>query len=157
ENALHDGSGPRAITAAREGVAAYPRAAIARTCLVWALRQTNASPREILTVAQEILAIDSGSVHALESAAVALDSLKRRDDAATMWLRLAASDTANVDLALRVSYALFDGGNSKRSEPFVIHVSEAHPEDLRILQQRWRVTYENKSWVHAIEAAEALV
>jgi tetratricopeptide (TPR) repeat protein len=157
ENALHDGSAERAIAAAREGVSGFPRSTIARTCLVWALRQSGAPTAEVLSVAQEILTIDSMNVHAIEAAAIALDSLRRRDAAATMWLRLAATDTADLDFALRISYALFDGGNAKRAEPFIARVSDAHPEDLRLVQQTWRIAYENKSWRRAITAAEILL
>jgi len=74
-----------------------------------------------------------------------------------MWLRLADTDTANVDLAYRISYALFDGGNSKRAEPFITSLVERHPDDIRLTQQQWRITYENKSWARAIEAGEKLL
>ncbi|MDB4876855.1 MAG: hypothetical protein JWM41_3301 [Gemmatimonadetes bacterium] len=157
ENALREGSGDRAIAAAKEGVAGYARSTIARTCLVWALRQTKAPSAEVLAVAREILAIDSVNVHALEAGAVALDSLKRRNEAADMWLRLADTDTANMDLALRISYSLFDGGNAKRAEPFVVRVADGHPDDLRLTQQKWRIAYENKSWKHALEAGESML
>jgi tetratricopeptide (TPR) repeat protein len=157
ENALRDGSGSRALASAREAVAAYKTSTIARVCLLWALRQMTGSSAEVLAVANEVLAVDSVNVHALESAAIALDSLRRRDEAATHWLRLAATDTANVDLALRISYALFDGGNSKRAEPFVVALAAKHPQDLRFTQQKWRIAYENKSWAHALDAAEVLL
>lgn len=157
ENALRDGSAEGAIASAREGITAYPRSAIARTCLVWALRQNRTPSTQVLAAAQEVLDIDARSFHALEAAAVSLDSLRKRDDAATHWLRLADTDTANLELALRVSYALFDGGNSKRAEQFVTNISDAHPEDLRFVQQKWRAAYENKSWARAISAAETLL
>jgi tetratricopeptide (TPR) repeat protein len=157
ENALREGTGAQAIAAAKEGVATYAKSTIARTCLVWALRQTKAPSAEVLAVSKEILAVDSLNVHALEAAAIALDSLKRRPEAADMWLRLADTDTANVDLALRVSYSLFDGGNAKRAEPFIVRVENTHHEDLRLTQQKWRISYENKSWSHAIEAGESML
>jgi tetratricopeptide (TPR) repeat protein len=157
ENALRDGSALRAIAAAREGVAAYPQSTIARTCLVWALRQSKSVANELLTVSREILAQDSSNVHAIEGAAVALDSLRRRDEAATMWLRLAATDTANVELQLKIAYALADGGNSKRAEPFILALTEKHPDDIRLTQQKWRIAYDNKSWANAIAAAEVMV
>src|SRR5207248_9008928 len=97
ENALRDGSGTRALAAAREGVVAYPRSTLARTCLLWAMRQTPTPAAEVLDVAHELLAVDSVNFYGLESAAIALDSLRRRDDSATMWLRLARTDTANLD------------------------------------------------------------
>jgi tetratricopeptide (TPR) repeat protein len=157
ENALHDGDGHRAVASAREGVLAYERSTVARTCLVWSLHQTHAPPAEMLDVARKILSFDSTNVHAIEYAAIALDSLRRRDEAAAMWLRFAASDTANMDLALRVSYALFDGGNAKRAEPFIVGVSNAHPDELKLVQQKWRAAYENRSWTHAIEAGEVML
>jgi tetratricopeptide (TPR) repeat protein len=157
ENALRDGSAERALESARQGVAAYPRGTIARTCLLWAMRQRGTPATLVLTTAEEVLAIDTVSVHALEAAATALDSLRRRDDAARHWLRLAASDTNDLDLALRISYALLDAGNAKYAETFVSAISDAHPDDLRFVQQKWRAAYENKSWARAIAAGEVLI
>jgi predicted Zn-dependent protease len=157
ENALRAGTGSGAIAAAREGIAAYARSTIARTCLLWALRQTTNRASEILTVANEVLAVDPRSFHALESAAIAHDSLRNRDAAADHWLRLVATDTGNVELALRVSYALLDGGNAKRAEPYILDLVAKYPEDLRFVAQKWRAAYENKNWSRAIEAAEVLI
>ncbi|MEO7360100.1 MAG: hypothetical protein ABI120_07215 [Gemmatimonadaceae bacterium] len=157
ENGLRENSVPRAITAARQGIAAYPKSTIARTCLLWAMRQSGAPARDVLSVAHEVLAVDSTSYHALESAAIALDTLKRPYEAATMYLRLAATDTANLDLAARVIYSMVAGQNTKRAEPFVVSLAAAHPEVLAFTQQKWRITYDNRSWSTAIEAAEDLI
>ncbi len=157
ENALRDGSASRAVAAARQGIAAFERGAIARTCLVWALRQSRTSAETILTEANALLAIDSLNPHALEASAVSLDSLGRRDEAGLRWPRLAATDTADVDLAVRVAYALVDGGNAPRAEPFIVAESKAHPDDLRLMQLKWRAGYENKHWPLAIEAGERLL
>lgn len=157
ENALHDGEGQRAIATAREAVAAYPRSTVARMCLVWALHQTHAPASEVLNVSKQILAIDSNNVHAIEYSAMALDSLRERDAAAQMWLRFARTDTANMDLAVRVAYALSDGGNTKTAEEFTTRLAKEHPEDIRFQQQKWRAAYENKSWAHALEAGEVLL
>ncbi|MGH7620257.1 MAG: hypothetical protein ACREPM_23825, partial [Gemmatimonadaceae bacterium] len=157
ENALREGSASRAIAAAQAGIEAYERGAIARTCLVWALRQTKTPATRILDEAKAVLAIDSVNPHALEAAAAALDSLHRRDDAAALWLRLAATDTADLDLSVRVGYALLDGGNAKHAEPFVVALSTAHPDDIRFMQQKWLAAYENKNWQLAIDAGEVLL
>jgi predicted Zn-dependent protease len=157
ENALRDGSALRAIAAAREGITAFPQGAIVRTCLLWALSQNKTAPATLLEEAQAVLAIDSVNPHALEVAAEALDSLRRRDDAATMWLRLAATDTADLDIAVRVGYSLLDGGNAKRAEPFLVALSNAHPDDIRFLEQKWRAAYDNKHWPLAIAAGEKLL
>ncbi|HEY5062647.1 MAG TPA: hypothetical protein VII52_13995, partial [Gemmatimonadaceae bacterium] len=96
ENALRDGQTDRALVAARSGIATYRAATVTRTCLVWALRQARAPATEILAASREVLALDSVNVHALEGAGTALDSLHRSREAADMWLRLAATDTANL-------------------------------------------------------------
>lgn len=157
ENALHMMRTERAIEAARAGIASYPRSTIARSCLLLALRQAGAPAAEIIPVARQVLTIDSMSAYALEAAAVAYDSLKQRDDAAAMWLRLARTDSANVELALRVSYALFVGGNAERAEPLIMHEAAMYPNDLRILRQVWIITFANKSWTHAAAAGEKLL
>lgn len=157
ENALRENDATRALTAAREGVALYARSTIARNCLIWAMRTAHAPARDVLTVAQEALVYDSVSFHALESAAVALDSLRRHDEAASMYLRLAATDTTDLELAMRVIYSLMDGQNAKRAEPFIVHLAEAHPEELRFVQQKWRAAYENRNWRRAAQAGEELL
>jgi tetratricopeptide (TPR) repeat protein len=157
ENALHDGDGQRAIATTREAIAGYPRATVARMCLVYALNETHASASDILAVTRQVLAIDSNNVHAIEYSAMALDSLKQRDDAAQMWLRFARTDTADLDLAVRVAYSLSDGGNTKTAEAFTTSLVAAHPEEIRLHQQQWRAAYENKSWPHAIQAGEVLL
>jgi tetratricopeptide (TPR) repeat protein len=157
ENALHDGDPQRAISTTREAVAAYPRATVARMCLVYALFQTHAPAAEILAVTRQVLAIDSNNVHAIEYSAMALDSLRQRDEAAQMWLRFARTDTADLDLAVRVAYALSDGGNSRTAETFTTGLAKSYPDEIRLHQQKWRASYENKSWAHALEAGEVLL
>ncbi len=157
ENGLRDGHGNAAIAAAHEGINAYPRATIARVCLIWALRQSNGVADELLNQSRTVLAADSSNKHALEGAAVALDSLHRSSESADMWLRLAATDTGNVDLALRIAYALFNGNNAKREEPFIVRLVEGHPADFRLVQEEWHVAYENRSWAHAIDAGAKLM
>ena len=66
ENALRDGSAERALEHGRQGVAAYPRGVIARTCILWAMRQRSTPPATVLSMAQEVLAIDTISVHAID-------------------------------------------------------------------------------------------
>lgn len=157
ENALRAGKPQDALIAARAGVAAYPRSTIARTCLVWAMRAVGSPAAQVLAEAQQLLAVDSLNIYGLENAAVSLDTLHRRDDAASMWLRLAATDTNNLDLVLRVSFALFDGGNAKRAEPFITHYADQYPSDARLVEQAWRVAYELKDWPAVTHAGEMLV
>lgn len=156
ENALRDGHGALALREARDGVAAYPRSTLARTCLLWAMRGAGARADELLEQAQAVLAVDSLNAHALDAAASSLDSLRRRDEAATMWLRLAATDTADLDLTQRVLFALEQGGNTRRAEPLAVAASAAHPEHLPLLRDKWRIAFANRHWPIAIEAGETM-
>ena len=157
ENFLREGQGARAIRAAREGMAAYAHGVLARTCLVWALRATGAPAQDILAEANAILAVDTAAPHALEAAAVALDSLKRRADAAAMWLRLAATDSMNVDLIERIVWSMAESGNSRAAEPLIVRISDLLPDNMRLMRQRWRIANDNRNWPLAIAAGEKLL
>lgn len=157
ENSLRELKAAQGAQQSREAIAQYSSAVLARICLGWALRQTQAPAAQVLEVSQQALAIDPNSFHAIESAAISLDSLHRRNEAADMWLRLAATDTTSVDLALRVIDALVSAGSAKRAEPFVLKLSDSDRENLRITQQKWRVTFETKNWPKALEAGEQMV
>jgi tetratricopeptide (TPR) repeat protein len=157
ENSIRDLKAAEGAQHARQAIAQYPRALLARICLVWALEQTQAPATEVLDVAQQVLAIDPTSFHAIAAAALSLDSLHRRDAAADMWLRLAATDTADLDLAMQVVNNLMDGGSAKRAEPFIVRLAAKDSQNLRVIQQKWRVTFETKNWPRALEAGEFMV
>jgi tetratricopeptide (TPR) repeat protein len=157
ENALRELHGAQAIQSARAGIADYPNSTIARTCLVWALRSTGAPTTDVLSTARELLALDEGNAHALEAAAVALDSLRRPNEAADMWLRLAETDTLDTALTERVLVALFDGGNARRAEPLALQAWAANPEHLPFVRHTWRIAVRNRSWPQAIRAGETLL
>lgn len=157
ENSLRDGQGTRAIQHARTGIAAYPGGVLVRTCLIWALRAMHASAAQVLEESNALLDLDPGAFHAIEAAASSLDSLKRRDEAAAMWLRLHATDTANLELAERVVWSLAEGGNARRAEPLIVKLSDANPENMRLLRQKWRIANDNRSWALAVNAGERLL
>jgi tetratricopeptide (TPR) repeat protein len=157
ENHLREGRSADAIRSAREGIALVPRGTLVRICLVMALRTTPVPALTLLEEAKAILALHPESAHALEAAAIALDSLHRREEAASMWLRLVATDSLNVGLIERVVWALAFGGNSRQAEPLIMQASEDHPENLQLLRQRWHVLSENKRWPGAIEAGELVL
>ena len=157
ENHLREGRGADAVRAAREGVALAPRGTLVRTCLVMALRSTGVPAGTLLEEARAILAVNPQSPQALEAAAVALDTLKRRNEAADMWLRLVATDSTNPALIERVVWALAFGGNSAKAEPLIVEASERYPDNLPLLRQRWHVLAENRRWPGAIEAAELVL
>jgi len=149
ENHLREGRAVQAMDAAREGVRLYPRSTLARRCLLAAQLAIGTAADSILTVAGEMLRVDSASFHALEGAAQAYDVLKNKDRAAEMWLRLQRADTTDVELGERVVTALVLDGNSVKAEPLVTGLSNARPEHLGLMRLRWQVLFANKSWKEA--------
>src|SRR5687768_6899757 len=157
ENALRLDQAEQALRFAREGVQTYSRRVLARTCLMWALANTRTPVVEVLAEAQAILSIDPTATYALEAAAVSLDTLRRRDEAADMWLRLADTDPTLVPLVERVVSAMAEGGNSLRAEPLITKAVAENPNNLQLLRQKWRVTTDNRHWPEAIETGEKLM
>lgn len=157
ENALRLDQTEQGLRFAREGIQAYSRGVLSRTCLIWALANTRAPVSQILEEARAILTIDPTATYALEAAAVALDTLRRRDEAAEMWLRLADTDPTLVPLVERVVSAMAEGGNSLRAEPLITRAVAANPNNLQLLRQKWRVTNDNRNWTAAIETGEKLM
>ena len=157
ENALRESNWSAALAAARAGVAAYPQSTIARICLIRALGATGAPAADVLAVAEQVLELDSTSYHALGSAALALDSLHRNTEAAGYWLRLARTDTTDMELALRVLQGLGRGDNWRVAEDLATRVSDAHPENVELLRFKWRSAFENRNWVPALAAGEAML
>jgi tetratricopeptide (TPR) repeat protein len=157
ENSLREGRPAEAIRSAREAIALVPRGAFARICLVMALRTAGVPAATLLEESRAVLAIDATSAHALEAAAIALDSLHRRPEAGRMWLRLVETDSNNVTLIERVIWALAAGGNATMAEPLILRAAREHPDNIDLLRQRWRVFAEMKRWPLAIDAATLLL
>ena len=157
ENSLREGKAAQALDAANEGVRLYPRSTLARRCLLSAQLALGTPADQVLSVAGEMLRIDSTSFHALEGAAQAYDVMKNKDRAAEMWLRLQRSDTTDVDLGLRVVTALVADGNSVKAEPLVTRLSDAMPEHIPLMRLRWQVLFANKSWKEASRVGSILL
>ncbi len=157
ENAIREGKAAAAVEAARTGIAAYPRASLARTCMVVAMRAAGFGATDVLQASRELAELDPTNPYALESMAVALDSLRRRDEAGDAWLKLAATDMADVDLIERVVFALVDDGNVRKAEPLILRAVQEFPDTLRLVRQKWRVLFELKKWPSAIETGERML
>ena len=156
ENAIRDGALPKAVAFAREGAAAAAEGVLARTCLLTALVQGAAPAGELLREAEAVLALSPMSYHALDAAARASDALGSRPQAAGYWLRLAATDTANVELQASVIGALLRGGNAERARPLAERVSEQNPDDMPLLKLRWQVLFTLRAWAPAVEVGAKL-
>lgn len=157
ENHLREGRMEQSVTEAREGVRAAPQGTLVRTCLVNALIASGASSNEVLREAREILRLHPTSYWGLDAAARMSDALGMRDTAATMWLRLAATDTADLTLAKRVLAALLAGENAKAAQPLATALTGSHSEDLELWRLRWQAEYTVRAWKDATLTGDRLL
>ncbi len=157
ENALRDGKLDRAMVAAREGIAAYPRSTITRACLLSAMINSGVAADSILSVARQILEVDPVNFRGLEGAALAHDAIGQRERAGEMWSRLVATDSDDVALVQHVVNALMSGGNNKIAEPLISRAAAMHPDSLQLVLLHSRVAYANRSWRAVIKTSEQLL
>jgi tetratricopeptide (TPR) repeat protein len=149
ENHLREGRTREAIAAAAEGVGLYPQSTLARSCLLAAHLVVGTAADSVLSIAGEILRVDSANFYALQGAAEAYDALKDKERAAAMWTRLHSVDTVDVELSEKIVAALLSNGNSKKAEPLIERMSNAAPDHLGLMRLRWQVLFANKSWKEA--------
>ncbi len=156
ENAQRDGQLAAAMAHAREGIAAAPDGVIARSCLLTAMVLSGAPAPDLLREAEAGLAIAPDNFQALDAAARAEDALGNRAKAADYWLRVAATDSANVGLQITVLNALLRGENAARARPLAERVSAGSPEDMRLLKLKWQVLFAVRDWDAAVTSGSLL-
>jgi len=157
ENFLRDGKTRQALEAAAEGVRLYPRSTLARGCLLAAQLVMGTAADSVLSVAGEMLRVDTASFYALQGAAQAYDALKDKDRAAAMWTRLHQVDTVDVELGEKIVAALLYNGNSSKAEPLISRLSDNAPDHMGLLRLRWQVLFTNKSWKEATRVGAILL
>ncbi len=146
-NAARDKNWDRAMAAAREGIALYPKAVIARTCLLNAMFETKATDEVQLAMAEEILAIDSRSRRALS---IAGDIYRRRNvanpkDSANAnkmiqaYTGLIAADPTNTRLVDDVTKAIAGAGNPGVALPIIRKAVEENPGDAALMRTQFLV------------------
>ncbi|HJR62961.1 MAG TPA: tetratricopeptide repeat protein [Gemmatimonadaceae bacterium] len=146
-----------AVAAARAGIAAYPRATLARLCLVSVYSLQRRPADSISAIARDVLAIDSTNKVALELSAGADEALGQSGSAIESYTRLLAADPNNPALVERVVTTLARGGNIGLAKPAIIKAVEDNPGSITLLRLKWLILLASRDWSGAIEAGEALV
>ena len=157
ENALRAGKANEAVSFAAVGVAAYARAVPARLCLLNALSHLEVPLDSIVDVAQAVLEVAPTNSIALGDLAMALDNEGKKALAASVWVRLLATDSSSEELIDRVVNALSAEGNAAMAKPIIDRGTAEHVDNLVLLQLRWRVHVAAGDWKGAVEAGEKLL
>jgi len=156
ENALRAGHAADAATAALAGIRAYPRAAIARTCLLRAYQALGYPADSLLRVSGALLAVDSTSIRAWEAAAASYDAQGRRDSAGKAWAMAAQYERHDAEAIARIVSSLMAGGNAAIAKPIIATAVGDHPEDAHLAGLHWRVLLATEDWAEAARVGEAL-
>ncbi len=138
-NAARDNKLPEAIAFAKEGIAAYPKATLARICLARVLETQSAPAPEQLAIAKEIVALDPRSRPGLALLATAYRALEQPDSAVVTLTRLLATDPSNPRLQKDVVDAVAGMANPAIARPIIDEAVEMNPGDPELLALRWKI------------------
>lgn len=150
-----------AAAAARAGVAAYPRATIARACIANAYNAMyNAKQMpvdSVIAISREILAVDPQNRTALGLIAPAYQA--KGDTAASIdaYTTLVSTDPGNTRIVEPVVSAIAASGQAARAVPIINQAVTENPGDPRLLDLQFRLLRAAKDWKGAIRAGEEMV
>jgi len=164
-NAAREKNWDKAIASAREGIALFPKATIARTCLLNAMFESKVADDQQLTLAEEILAIDGRSRRALS---IAGDIYRRRNladpkDTANAnkmieaYTGLIAADPTNTRLVEDVTKAIAGAGNPGVALPIIRKAVEENQGDAALMRTQFLVELAARETKAALITGPALV
>lgn len=167
-SAARDKKWADAASAARRGIAAYPKATLSRICLANVYVQQrdqqgldSARVRlfndSAFAAAREVLALDPASRPALTIQYAALQAAGRRNEATDALLRLVGADPTNQRLLEQVVNELASNGQATRAVPFVDRLVNDNPGDPSFLLLQMRVHLAAKDYKGGIAAGRALI
>jgi tetratricopeptide (TPR) repeat protein len=159
ENNIRDKKVDLAIAAARKGIAAYPKATIARLCLAsafqsWKTTADSTKPwaDSVLKVTNEVIALDPRSKIAYT---LAYDAYKAKNDADNSLKALVGmmnSDPTNASLRESVIIELVQSGKPDIAIPIVKQLVAENQGDPQYARTLWLVQRAAKHYKDAMEA-----
>jgi tetratricopeptide (TPR) repeat protein len=164
ENNIRDKKTDLAIAAARKGIAAYPKATIARLCLASAFQSwktTADSTRpwadSVLKVAREVIALDPRSKIAYT---LAYDAYKAKNDSTNALQSLVGmmnSDPTNTTLREQVIAELVQSGKADIAVPTARQLKTDNPGDPQYARLYWLVLRAARNYKESIPAGREFV
>ncbi len=156
-NAAREGKLDEAAAAAREGIAAYDKAVLARVCLANVMVSQKASDTALLKISQEIVALSPTSRNGLALKAQAYRALNEPDSAITTLTKLLATNPNDARLQKDVIDAITAFGNPRIARPIVEEAVAKNPGDADLLRLRWLILFAVRDYKEAFDAGEDLV
>ncbi|MDQ6738662.1 MAG: tetratricopeptide repeat protein, partial [Gemmatimonadota bacterium] len=158
---------PGALAAARQGIAAYPQATLARLCSANAFyfqygkATTHADSirlaDSVLTVTRLIAQQDPGSVAALRFNAELYKVIGDSTQARATLLALIRADPSNDKLITQIVNELAGSGHANDAIPLVKELLERSPGDPQLLHTAFLVYLAAKDWKSAVATGPELI
>jgi tetratricopeptide (TPR) repeat protein len=155
ENHLRGEQWDQAIAAAREGMALYPQATLARLCLLSAVRGKKAAPDEVIAAGNEVLKIDPNSRIALGLVYEAQKAKGDNEAAIATLMHMQKADPTNVQLQQEVARAI-GGVDPVRALPVIQPLVEQNPGDVDLLKLLWAIQLRAQRYKQAVQTGEQL-
>ncbi|MEI6740110.1 MAG: hypothetical protein WCK74_07330 [Gemmatimonadaceae bacterium] len=146
-----------ALGFAKDGIAAYPKATLARICMANVMIEQKASNEQLMTVAREIVGIDQKSRPGLALLAQTYRTANMQDSAVVALTRLLATDPTNPRLQKDVVEALAAIANPKVARPVVDSAVAMNPGEPELLRLRWLILLATKDYKEAFAQGDELV
>jgi tetratricopeptide (TPR) repeat protein len=156
-NAARERNWDAAAAAAREGVAAYPKAVLARTCLANVMQEQNASTEDLLRISREIVEINPRSRAGLAIKAETFRKMDQADSAIVTYSNLLAAFPNDAALQKSVIEAITALGNPRIALPIVEEAVQRNAGDADLLRLRWLLLLAVRDYAEAFQAGEELV
>jgi tetratricopeptide (TPR) repeat protein len=160
ENNIRDKKIDAAIASARKGIAAYPKATIARLCLAsafqsWKTTADSTKPwaDSVLKVVTEVIALDSRSKIAYTLAYDAYKTKNDEDNSLKSLIGMMNSDPTNTTLREQVIAELVSSGKAEIAIPFVKQLVADNQGDPQYARTYWLVLRAAKHYKEAEQAA----
>lgn len=147
----------QAIAAAKEGIAAYPKATLARTCWAQVLISQKAPAQQMLEVSREIVNLDPKNKQGLAILAQAYRDLNQQDSSVVTLTRLLATDPKNPRLQKDVVDALTAMANPAIARPIIDEAVASNPGDPELLRARWFILLGQRDFKEAFKQGDELV
>jgi tetratricopeptide (TPR) repeat protein len=157
ENHLRAREFDQAIAAAREGIAAYPQATLARLCLLSALADTSRKtpPDAIIAAGNEVLAIDPTSRIALGIVFAAQKAKGENEAAVATLTRMQKADPTNPQLAQMIAAELARL-DPQKAIPVLQPLVDQNPGDVELMKLLWAIQLRAQDYKAAIRTGESL-
>jgi len=153
---LRAGNYDEAAASARQGIAAYANAALARICLLNAYSSSKKAPVDsIISVANQILALDSTSMLALANLAEAYGAKDDKQKELETYERMYGLDLTNRDV-MRILIAKYSATQPEKAIVLIDKWLADNPADAEMLRNKWLLQLKLGRFKVAMETGEAL-